>query len=234
MKRRWLVLSVVVLSLVLALPASTQIPTKSVLINGGFETGLVEWSTPYGGGALDRTTNAPHGGTYAAQVITPGGDTDNYGWVTSQCIDLTPHLSTWPTSPIDGLKYLTLDGYIKSDGVADVALEIEFFANADCSNSLGTKSSSPTTSTSWTLLSVTEEITSAVVGVTASFYGFPEMTTPLLSTTFYADDLRVFSSYDVNAVKMQGIMARGGMWGIVAVGGVALAGVVLVRRRKTV
>lgn len=226
MKRRWLILNVILLSLIMALPASTQ--TKSVLVNGGFETALNEWQI-LAAGTLTRTTTAPHSGSYAAQVDTTADD--GYGWA-YQCIDLSSHLATWPIAP-DGKKYLTLDGYVKSDGEANVALEIEFYTGINCTNPISEtqKSSIDTNSVNWTLLSVTDEITDTAVSVTANFWGY---TPNSIATTFYADDLRVFSSSDVNAVKMQGIMARGGMWGIVAVGGVALVGVVLIRRRKTV
>jgi len=226
MKRRWLILNVVLLSLVMALPASTQ--TKSVLQNGGFENGLSQWQI-LDVGTLTHTNTAPHSGSGAAQVDTTA--LDGYGWA-YQCIDLSSHLATWPEAA-DGKKYLTLDGYVKSDGEANVALEIEFYTGVSCTNPISetSKMSIDTNSRDWTFLSVTDEITDTAVSVTANFLGY---TGNEVATTFYADDLRVFSSASVNAVKMQGIIARGGLWSIVAVGGVALAGVVLVRRRKTI
>jgi hypothetical protein len=224
MKRRWLVLSVVVLSLVVALPASTQ--TKSVLANGDFEVDTAGWAAEYG--VLARTTTAPHGGVGAAQVTALAAE-GGVGWIRSQCIDLTPELATWPVAP-DGKKYLTLNGYVKSDGAANVALEIEFYTGNDCTDSIVTKSSVDVTNTDWTLLSATEDITDTASSVTISVWGY---TAPEADTVFYADDLTAFSSASVNAVQMQELMVRGGFWGV-GVAGMVLASVVLVRRRKTV
>ncbi|MEJ5309117.1 MAG: hypothetical protein WHX52_05055 [Anaerolineae bacterium] len=223
MKRRWLILNVVLLSLIMALPASTQ--TKSVLVNGGFETALNEWQILVAG-TLTRTTTAPHSGSYAAQVDTTADD--GYGWA-YQCIDLSSHLATWPTAP-DGKKYLTLDGYVKSDGEANVALEIEFYTGINCTNPISEtqKSSIDTNSVNWTLLSVTDEITDTAVSVTANFWGY---TLNSVATTFYADDLRVFSSASVNAVQLQGLKARAGLWSI-GLASTVLVGTLLLRRRR--
>lgn len=222
MKRRWIVLSVVLIALVAALPASTQ--TKSVLINGGFEDSTNGWTAL--AGTLSPTMTDPHGGVGAAEITaleTEGG----FGWITSDCIDLTTELLTWPVAT-DGLKYLTLNGYIKSDGKANVALEIEFFSNSDCTNSIVTKSSIDTNSTNWTLLSATEDITDTVSSVTVSVWG---LTDPITDTVFYADDLTAFSSASVNAVQMQGLTARAGLWGV-GLAGTVLVGTLLLRRRR--
>lgn len=223
MKRRWVVLSVLLIALVAALPASTQ--TKSVLSNGGFEVDTAGWTAEYG--TLARTTTAPHGGVGAAQVNALAAE-GGFGWIRSQCIDLTPELATWPVAP-DGLKYLTLNGYVKSDGVSNVALEIEYFSNNDCTNSIVTKSSDFTPSTDWTFLSATEDITDTVASVTVSVWGF---TAPEADTVFYADDLTAFSSASVNAVQIQGLTARAGLWSVGLVSTTILVGTLLVRRRR--
>ena len=223
MKQRWVLLSVVLLALVMVVPARTQ--TKSVLPNGDFEVDTAGWAAEYG--ALARTTTAPHGGVGAAEVTVLAAE-GGIGWIRSQCIDLTSELGTWPVAP-DGKKYLTLNGYVKSDGAANVALELEFFMGNDCTNSILTKSSIDTASTDWTLLSATEDITDSAFSVTVSVWGY---TAPEADTVFYADDLTAFSSASVNAVQMQNVAARGGLWGI-GMAGVVLS-VVLVRRRKTV
>jgi len=225
MKRQWLVLSVVMLSLVVALPASTQ--TMSVLGNGNFDVDVSGWTAV--AGTLDRTTTDPHSGAGAAQVTALGVD-GGFGWVDSDCIDLSGDLDTWPVA-LDGLKYLTLDGYLKSDGSAFVALEMAFYTETNCTNQVGeSKTSTETTNSNWTSISVTENITDTASSVRATFWGY---TDPIADTTFYADDLQMFSSASVNAVQVQGVTARGGLWSAIAVG-VVLVGVVLARRRKAV
>lgn len=230
MKRRWFILNVVLLSLIMALPASTQ--TKSVLLNGDFESGLSQWQI-LAVGTLTHTNIAPHSGSGAAQVDTTAAD--GYGWA-YQCIDLSTHLDDWPKAPDDGKKYLTLDGYLKSDGVANAALEIEFYTGVNCTNPISytSKSSIDINSTDWTFLSVTEEITDTARSVTANFWAYTNQTVDentYVETTFYADDLRVFSSSSVNAVQLQGLTARAGLWSVGLVGTV-LAGTLLLRRRR--
>ncbi|MBN2394307.1 MAG: hypothetical protein JXR84_26475 [Anaerolineae bacterium] len=218
MKRRWLVCSVVLLSFVLALPASTQ--THSPLVNGGFEVDTSGWSEWWG--TLTRTTTTVHSGSGAAQVVT---DFIGAGRV-YQCIDLSPYLGTWPTD--GGTQYLTLNGYLYSDGVLPLSLRYRFSADTTCAGSeYGAGSgTSQTTAASWELHTITAAIPAGAQSVEVEFRADGFMT----SGTFYADDLEAFSS-STTAVQSQGMAARNSLWAVGMVG-VAAVGVVLGRRRR--
>jgi len=220
MKRRWLVLSMMVLSLVIALPASTQSPTKSLLFNGDFDTNVSGWVAE--AGTLVRTEVDPYSGLGAAQVTIDEGD--GYAWI-YQCIDLTGELDDWPVAG-DGKKYMTFNGYLKSNGEVEAALDLQFYEDAACADITGEPASSVFTSAeTWEYVSATAEIPETAPGSVMSAFWTPDL------GVFYVDELAVYSSASVNAVQLQGLAVRGGLWGVGLIG-VLAAGVVLARRRK--
>ena len=224
MKRSWLVLGVVLVSLVLILPIGAQTPTQSVLLNGGFNSDLSGW-TQSGSGTFVRTTSVFHTGPGAVALTVTAPLDSNAGW---QCIDLSTVLAGWPPDT-NGKKYLTFNGYLKSDGSLNVRLEMLFYPNTVCgpNGQLGTSSSAYRTSSEWTLHTVTGEIPSSARSIMVYFvsgYSSP-------GGTFYADDLAVFSS-TVNAVQSRGLTARSGSWMLLGLAGVTAVGVVLVRTRR--
>lgn len=222
MKRRWLVSSVLVLSLVLALPASTQTPTHSVLVNGDFEVGIEGWESGTFG-TLTHTTSTTHNGSAgAAAVTTVNAGGSNYFGSARQCIDLSSYLATWPES--GGENYLTYNGYLKSNGVLSVFVAISFYTDTSCSNYLNGYTSSRSTSNDWTYHSVTTAISDIVQSVHFYLNGDGSL------GTFYADDLAAFSS-STTAVESQGMAACNSLWAVGLVG-VAAVSVVLGRRKK--
>jgi len=210
---------VLLLSLALALPASTQTPTHSVLQNGGFEVDTSGWGA--WNGTLTRTTTPVNSGSGAAQVTLDGIGVGN----ATQCIDLSPYLATWP--PDGSTKYLTFSGYLHSDGMTEVNLSYDFWGNTDCTGTdYGFDVTSHITAASWQLHTITAAIPAGAQSVRVFFVGLNSMG----SGTFYADDLAVYSS-TVTAVQTRGMAARSGLWAAGLVG-VAAVGIGLGRRKN--
>ena len=106
MKRRWLVCSAMLLSLVMALPASTQ--THSVLTNGDFEVDTSGWGEWWS--TLTRTTTTVHSGSGAGAVAT-----DWFTWGPGLLTSALTCLVTWRTWPTDG-------GHTVPDALAVICL----------------------------------------------------------------------------------------------------------------
>jgi len=221
MKRRWLVCSVVLLSLVLALPASTQTPTYSVLQNGDFELDIDGWMVH--AGSLQHTSDTTHGGSAGAALVWPW----DWGASAEQCVDISEELATWPED--GGLKYITYNGYLLSaDGISPMWLFTTFYGNTSCGSGdqIGFYVSSGTTSNNWTFQTQTLAIPEGTQSIGFGFWnGLVEGT-----GVIYADDLTAFSS-TTTAVQSRGIAARNSLWAVGLVG-VAAVVVVLERRKK--
>lgn len=221
MRRRGFVVSIcAILVLVLALPASTQ--TKSVVYNGGMESNISGWVAMYG--TVAHTTTTTHNGSAGAAQATA---TSYAGGLSSvyQCMDISSELPTWPES--GGVKYLTANGYVKSDGVLGVNLQAMFYSGTGCDTNdpTGLTASAVSSSVDWTLLSLT-----SAIPITANSVLFFSGASGVPNATYYMDDMAAFSS-TATMVQSRGLAARGGLWGVGLLG-VMMAGLVLARRRK--
>lgn len=210
MKRRWLVCSVVLLSLVLALPASAL---TNKLLNGDFEAPLGSEWYPRFGSTISRVTSPTHSGSGALQVIaSPGSQA-------CQCVSL----DGWPAP--DGTRRFAADGYLQSDGGTTVYMTVQSLSGSNCDGEQTGMASQITNAASWTQVVIpyrpfTVDTQSALICVGAN--GF---------VTFYADDLQFYPT-GPNAVKLHMLAARHELW-IAGLLGVAAVGVVLGRRRRT-
>jgi hypothetical protein len=233
MKWRWLMCSVVLLSLVLALPASTQAPTYSLLTNGDFEDeDMSAWV--WTDGTLVRTTTTVHSGNGAGALtmapIWEGGTITGYQGHYGQCVDISG-MTDWPAP--GGTRYLTVNGYLMSDGLAQLRIYTVFYPNDDCTGTwLDSYRTSRVTSSDWTFVTVRNPAVGGDIRIptgtnSVRIYFVGQSVSP---GTFYVDDLAAFSS-TVNAVRSRGMTARNGLWAAGLVG-VAAVGVVLTRRRR--
>ncbi len=178
-----------------AAPSPTLSPSPTLIgpqlvLNSGFDTGLLGWEQSYGD--LRHTATEYHTGPGAARLVTTTatGFLDFQGNA-GQCIELNNVMQNWPD--FEGQFFMTLEAYFRTDPeITKVSLNGIFLTEPGCRTGQVGYFDLPTLDGNqpWTRLAGTILIPAEAV----SFHVFVTAYGTIENAAVYIDDIRAYSS----------------------------------------